>query len=126
MRLHSPMVVLPCSSMVERLPVKELVPGPNPGAAASVNMDRNDYMTYPVYKPKAPPKPIRSLLLSEVNEGVPGGLEVRYGDLKLAFHRLKGTVGICTIMEGKSKGKQFNLDARTRLDEYEYYYEADI
>lgn len=83
-------------------------------------------MTYPLYKPPPPPKPIREMRVKDMNEGIPGGLEIRYGDLKLLFHRIKDGVAICTVMEGKSKGKNFNLDPRTRVTEYEHYYEADI
>lgn len=73
-----------------------------------------------------PPKLIRKLKLHQVNEGIPGGLEVRYGDLTLRFHRLEGRFGKCTIVGGASDGKPFNLDAGTPLCDYGDYYEAEI
>ncbi len=80
-----------------------------------------------IRKPKPKPlKLIRRLRLHQVNEGIPGGLEVRYGDLKLMFHRLKGRFGMCTIEGGASHGQEFILDAGTLLADYGEYYEADI
>lgn len=71
-------------------------------------------------------KPLQRLHLWQVNEGVPGGLALRYGDLRLLFHRIEGRNARCTISEGRSKGDTFLLSADTWVNDYRDYYEAEI